>query len=287
MVFDAETDAYKLSWCQYGGGEDGPRCRELLLARAEVRQARPLDLAFSQLAFQRLIVEQMPRGAFDDRFVRFLCRQLEACAEFAPLQLTLRNVDLGQLSSDVLKALLNLCSARLEVLEFFDVDNLAPGLLTDEHVLLLGKERPVRRLSIQPRDSEESAATDPADGVQVGDTSLEAFAERGLFPAFTMGRCMVTAPAVCNYVNEWLQRAARSELIKAHALNLSDCPRMCAREFEEECARLGLSVAKHSTEDVSKFPCFETAADGTLTSFTVHGPSAQQQFQINLFTIKN
>uniref|UniRef100_A0A1I7RZL0 F-box domain-containing protein n=1 Tax=Bursaphelenchus xylophilus TaxID=6326 RepID=A0A1I7RZL0_BURXY len=272
-----------INWpgCQYAGSNDEPAVRELFLTKNDINQNVSFKFAFNQLNFQRLFIENFPKGALTDRFVRFLCQQFENCRKFEPIQLSLKNVDLGKLSSDVMKSLLTACAVKLEVLEFYGIDNVAPDLITDEHVLLLGSNK-VRRLSIQFKDEENMEH----DEIQLTDTSLETFTERGIFPAFTISRCMVTVPAVCSYVTEWLNKVAETEALKSHSLTLSDCPNMSEDEFEAECQRHGLNIRKHVTENTAKAPV-ESQQEGSLCTFTVTSHHPQQTFNINLFTAKS
>ncbi|CAD5222922.1 unnamed protein product [Bursaphelenchus xylophilus] len=281
ITYIKESAQYKLAWCQYAGSNDEPAVRELFLTKNDINQNVSFKFAFNQLNFQRLFIENFPKGALTDRFVRFLCQQFENCRKFEPIQLSLKNVDLGKLSSDVMKSLLTACAVKLEVLEFYGIDNVAPDLITDEHVLLLGSNK-VRRLSIQFKDEENMEH----DEIQLTDTSLETFTERGIFPAFTISRCMVTVPAVCSYVTEWLNKVAETEALKSHSLTLSDCPNMSEDEFEAECQRHGLNIRKHVTENTAKAPV-ESQQEGSLCTFTVTSHHPQQTFNINLFTAKS
>lgn len=138
----------------------------------------------------------MPKNAFNDRFVQFLCKLFQNCRDFKPLQLSIKNVDLSKLSSDGLKKLLTICAKRLEVLEFYGIGNVASDLITDEHLSILEPNR-VRRLSIQLKDPHNETSF---DSLQVGDESLQAFIRLQLFPSFTMGHCLVTSTAVIDYV---------------------------------------------------------------------------------------
>jgi hypothetical protein len=111
----------------------------------------------------------MPKDAFTDKFVQFLCGQLKHCREFRPVMLHIKNVDLSKLSSDGLKRLLATCAKRLEILEFFGIGNVASDLITDEHLSILEPNR-VRRLSIQFNEANDQT---PAESLQVGDESLQ------------------------------------------------------------------------------------------------------------------
>jgi hypothetical protein len=138
----------------------------------------------------------MPKNVFNDKFVQFLCGQLQHCRDFKPVMLSIKNVDLCKLSSDFLKRLLATCAKRLEILEIFGIGNVASDLITDEHLSILESNH-VRRLSIQLNESNDQT---PIESLQVGDESLQAFMRLQVFPTFSMGHCLVTARAVCEYV---------------------------------------------------------------------------------------
>ncbi|KAI6201490.1 hypothetical protein M3Y96_00847400 [Aphelenchoides besseyi] len=280
ITYVPECSSYKFSWCNYTMGEKTQfKCHELLVTKEEIKSGMSLSFCFAQLNIQRLMIESMPNGVLNDMFVKFLREQLSYCQEFRPVQLSIKNVDLGKLSSDSLKNLLEACSNRLEVLEFFAIDNVAPDLITDDHLLLFEHNR-VRRLSIQFKDSAEDAHI---ENLQVGDTSLQAFAKLRMFPSFVMGRCTVTAQAVCEYVKEWLEVAATEDCMKSHSLTLSDCPNVSKQMLEEQCAQLGLTVIKRTTDNTNKFP-FDSAENGTHSSYAIQLDIPQQEFVVNLLT---
>jgi len=278
ITYIEESKSYKLSWCKYTTGEN--RCHELFVAMEDLeRSAYSLGFCFAQLDIQRLFIESMPKNAFNDKFVKFLCDQFKQCVDFKPSQLSIKNVDLSKLSSDGLKRLLTTCAKRLEILEFFGIGNVASDLITDEHLSILETNR-VRRLSIQFKDSDDNTKF---DNLQVGDESLQAFLRLQVFPTFSMGHCLVTSMAVCEYVKEWLTIADTGDSMKCHSITLTDCPHVSNERLVEELQRQGLDVIRRLDENVNKFP-FDMADKGSLVNYTVKMNKPQQEFIINLFT---
>jgi hypothetical protein len=93
-----------------------------------------------------------------------------------------------------------------------------------------------------------------------------------------MGRCVVTANAVCDYVKEWLLVVdEESSDMKSHTLTLHDCPYVSNEALEEECERQGLVAIKRTQDDqVNKFPFDIMANGGTHVNYAIRLNKPQQ-----------
>ena len=200
-----------MSWCQYHNRDN--KCREMHVIMDELTKSiYSIGFCFTQLEIQRLIIESMPKHAFQRQIRALHLPTIQKTAMISkPIQLGIKNVDLSMWYFKKPKTVVDLLCEKIgnsggkstlrasnnDLIQFFGIgkrcgrfDHWRTSINTRAQIVSV----------VSPYNSKIPTMRTPFQSLQVGNESLEAFKKLRLFPTFSMGHCLVTS-----YGSVWLR----------------------------------------------------------------------------------